>query len=408
MGSLIITRRFDKIMTLLIEDNRLLLASADEPDAINVGDIYIGKVMNVLKNIDGAFLDIEKGITCFLPLDKSNHVTLLNREFDGRIIAGDELLVQVEKDAIKTKNAQVTTNLSFTGKYCVITTGKKSLGFSTKLSKECKQSLKDYINQYFSDYPFDLVTMTNRGTISDMEYGIVVRTNAGKLFDYQLLCEEIVMLMTRCLELIDKAKYRTVYSKMKETPDHYITSIRDTYSNLYDKIVTDDPVIHEKLKEYLRVNQPEDLKKLHLYNDPSLSINALYGLEAKLETATNKTVWLKSGGYLVIEPTEALTVIDVNTGKNISKRSKEDNFYAINKEAAAEIAIQLRLRNLSGMILVDFINMESKEQESALLLLLTDMVHKDPVKTKVVDMTPLGLVEITRKKVHKTLLEQLK
>ena len=138
--------------------------------------------------------------------------------------------------------------------------------------------------------------------------------------------------------------------------------------------------------------------KLRFYDDASYSLSALYSLETELERALKKTVWLKSGGYLVIEPTEAMTVIDVNTGKNTEKRTAEETYFKTNLEAAAEIAVQLRLRNLSGIIIVDFIDMASSDQKKTLLQTLRNYLQKDPVKTVVVDITALGLVELTRRK----------
>ena len=146
---------------------------------------------------------------------------------------------------------------------------------------------------------------------------------------------------------------------------------------------------------------------LRLYED-SYPLRALYHLETELDHATSKNVWLKSGGYLVIEPTEAMTVIDVNTGKNVDKKSPEDTYFKTNMEAAVEIAAQLRLRNISGIIIVDFIDMADEEHNTELLNSFKRILSSDPVKTTLIDMTSLGLVEITRKKIKRPLMEQLK
>ena len=148
-------------------------------------------------------------------------------------------------------------------------------------------------------------------------------------------------------------------------------------------------------------------KKVELYEDTRIPLEKLYSVETRLKEALDERVWLKSGAYLVIQQTEALTVIDVNSGKIQKKNPKDDIYHEINKEAAREIALQLRLRNLSGIIVIDFINQNTKEQDSALLSYLSGLVRKDSVKTSVIDMTPLGLVEVTRKKIHKSLREQL-
>ncbi len=173
-------------------------------------------------------------------------------------------------------------------------------------------------------------------------------------------------------------------------------------------ILTDAPELFEKAREYLNAAQPEDLKKLSLYEDPGITLSSLYRLEHHLKEALQEKVWMKSGGYLVIQPTEALTVIDVNSGKSISKKQVQEHYLKINLEAAEEIARQLRLRNLSGIIIVDFIDMKSDESRELLMQALSRAVSADPVPVRVVDMTKLNLVELTRKKVRKSLAEQVK
>ncbi|HHT97215.1 MAG TPA: ribonuclease E/G, partial [Clostridiales bacterium] len=171
---------------------------------------------------------------------------------------------------------------------------------------------------------------------------------------------------------------------------------------------TDDAEIYNKIHDYLSVYQKEDLIKLGLYKDDLLSLNSFYGVKTKLENALKPTVWLKSGASIIIQHTEALTVIDVNTGKAIKgKKAAEETFLKINLEAAKEIAKQMRLRNLSGIIIIDFIDMKSKDDEQTLMKELEKHFRNDPTKTTLVSMTALGLVEITRKKIRKPLYEQL-
>ena len=166
--------------------------------------------------------------------------------------------------------------------------------------------------------------------------------------------------------------------------------------------------MYEEMKEYLANYQKEDLEKLSFYSDNLLSLSKLYGVETKLENALREKVWLKSGGSLIIQPTEALTVIDVNTGKAVNGKKKvQETFLKVNLEAAEEIAKQIRLRNLSGIIIVDFISMDDKAAQKKVMQLLAELFKKDPIKTTLIDMTALNLVEITRKKVRKPLHEQI-
>ena len=174
----------------------------------------------------------------------------------------------------------------------------------------------------------------------------------------------------------------------------------------YSEVLTDDPEIFHKLSESSHPLLQQ--KNLRLYDDPDISLRLLYSLERGIDEALDTRVWLKCGGYLVIEPTEAMTVIDVNSGKNESKKMGEETYYQVNAEAAEEVARQLRLRNLSGIIIVDFINMAEKENRQKLLEYLKTLTTQDPQHPRIVDMTPLGLVEITRKKSHPTLAEQWK
>lgn len=389
---LVITRRKEQILTALIEDQRLLRVQMEKEENVRVGDIYIGRIRNIVQNIGAAFVDIGGGTLCFLPLGKAENPILTNRTYDGRLKEGDEIVVQIVREALKTKDAACDTNLSFAGRYAVVTTGKRKIGFSGKLTREQKRRFSSVLKEHFPDIPF----------------GIVVRTNAGALADETCLIEEIKELCRQAETLFDIAKSRTCFSRLKETMPLWLLAIRDTYGSLYDRIVTDDRPLYERMQKYLLEEMPDSVSRLSFYEDPLISLSALYGLEGKLKEALEKKVWLKSGGYLVIEPTEALTVIDVNTGKKTGKHEKSENFYQINREACEEIARQLILRNLSGIIVVDFINMDRKEQEEALLACLSALLARDPVQADVVDMTTLGLVEITRKKVSRSLAEQLK
>lgn len=388
---LIITNWKGKRLSLLMQDGKLCKVQAEDPDAIRVGDIYIGKVKNIVKNIHAAFVDIGDGTLCFLPLDKIREPILTNRVYDGRVLAGDEIVLQIVREAMKTKEAAGDTNLSFTGKYAVVTTGKKQIGFSGKLTAEKRNSLEKFIKERFKNFPF----------------GLIVRTNAGSLEDFFLLEQEILTLKEQAEKLLEYAATRTCFSRLRAEEPIWLTALRDTYREEYRKIVTDDASVYAKLKEYVRSEFPENVPELEYYEDPSLSLSKLYGLEGRLNEAFTKNVWLNSGAYLVIEPTEAMTVIDVNTGKFMGKKAVEDTFFQINKEACKEIARQLILRNLSGIIVVDFINMKSEKHCSELMGYLQALLKQDSVQTNVVDMTALGLVEITRKKVSKSLAEQL-
>ena len=387
----IITNYQGRIISCLMSHNRLLSVNAQTAYGGDIGNIYIAKAKNVVKNLNAAFVEIADGELCYLSLEECQNPYLTNRDYDGRILQQDEIVVQLSKEPVKTKEAVVTTNLSFSGKYAVVTVGDSRIGYSNKLTKRVKEEVKTYLSKHLPDFP----------------YGVVIRTNVSELTDYDILIQEILTLKQRCDRIFTIAKTRTCFSVLEQVLPNYLLQMRDMYVDMYDQIVTDDKEIYDQAKNYLLQYQPEDIGKLVFYEDTILPLTKLYALESKLNEALSKHVWLKSGGYLVIEPTEALTVIDVNSGKCTMKKNKEDTFFLLNKEAADEIALQLKLRNISGIVIIDFINMKEEEHKRQIVSYLTSVLKKDSIRTSVVGMTPLGLVEVTRKKVNKTLAEQL-
>ena len=237
----------------------------------------------------------------------------------------------------------------------------------------------------------------------------VIRTQAGDCSEEELLTA-FYRLWTEFADLLKKAPYRTCFSCLHEALPGWAAVLNSlVYPWEYDEIITDQESLWEQISAYCREKQPD--KTVRLYQDSTYPLSKLYSVKSRLDEALGKRVWLKSGGYLMIEPTEALTVIDVNSGKyegRGAKGEKEESSYLLNMEAAAEIALQMRLRNLSGMILVDFVNMLSKDHQEMLLQQMRSLVKSDKQKIMVVDITPLGLMEITRKKNSKPLKEQLK
>ncbi|MEE0420905.1 MAG: ribonuclease E/G [Lachnospiraceae bacterium] len=387
---LIITRQNERIVTALFENGRAVeLGCYNENVPSLLGNIYIGRVKNVTRNIGAAFIEISKGVTCYYPLDDCKRPIYTKKGKSPHLEAGDELLVQVSREAAKTKPPSVTANLNFTGKYLVLTTGKQQVGVSAKLGPQIRCRLK---------------TLIEESGIG--EYGFIVRTNAGNASDREIL-REMETLKGHCQKLTERAQFLSCFSLLSEPSPSWLEALRDTRTEGLSAITTDDPELHGKMKEYLELHQPGDLQLLCLYKDALLPLDKLYNLGGELQNALREKVWMKSGAYLVIQPTEALTVIDVNTGKYESKKKRQDTYLKINLEAAGEIARQLRLRNLSGIIVVDFINMDSQEAKQELMEYLEACLRQDRIKTVLVDMTVLNLVEITRKKVRKPLAEQM-
>ena len=233
---------------------------------------------------------------------------------------------------------------------------------------------------------------------------VIVRTN-GYGVPISYVYEEVWILFRKLSGILADAVYR-LPMKPIFCPDSFaVRAAKEIRLSDTSEVVTDLPDIYEELSACGLFEQPQ-APALRLYEDP-YSLSALYSLESALSRALSKTVWLRSGGNLVIEPTEAMTVIDVNTGKNVEKKTAAEVQFKTNLEAAREIAFQLRLRNLSGINIIDFIDMESKEQQAELMTQFRRALALDPIKTTLVDMTRLGLVEVTRKKIHRPLHEQI-
>lgn len=383
---LIITKIDNKIITTLCENGEateLHCAKTQDTSAIKLGNIYIGKVKNIVGNISAAFIEIAKGVECYYSITENNAPIFTHKIGKKPINVGDELLVQVSKEAVKTKVETVTGKLSFTGKYCVLTSGDTRIGASLKLDKEERERLIQIAERYASE-----------------KYGLIMRTNA-KDIDATILTDEIEHLIAEYEKLVLAAQTRVCFSCLKKAPQGYLTDLKNVPQEGLEEIIVEDTELFEETKSYLETHQPEDLDKLRLYEDKMLPLHKLYNLEKQIEKALRERVWMKSGAYIVIQPTEALTVIDVNTGKCIDKKKDDKAYLKINKEAAKEAAKQIRLRNLTGIILIDFINLSSKELTYELLDYFERELKKDPIATTLVDITKLHLVEVTRKKIRK-------
>nr|WP_304955950.1 ribonuclease E/G [uncultured Acetatifactor sp.] len=454
---------------LSIQDNRLAEASFFPKIPSKIGSIYIGKVKNVVNNINACFVEIEKGELCFLSLKENTVLQPLNRIADGRILEGDDILVQVIRDAQKSKRASVTTQISLSNDYFVLSMGSKKVCYSTKLSRKQKERLNHFLLEAGILNMEQEHSMEERHSIEQMHSmeekhtreksgylaqecqvllsdacltrlksegldmdsfilpstGMIVRTKTEESESKEELLTHFYDLTAQYIRLLYVARYRSCFSCLKRA-DTEIETVLQQFAGYRDRaaedltadvpcycdaknpeweIITDQESSYEQLMQYKRENALEI--PIRLYQDSMLSLSALYAVEGKMRTALDRRVWLKSGGYLVIEPTEALTVIDVNSGKCEDGKNPQDTYRRINLEAAREAAFQLRLRNLSGIIIVDFINMRSSSDNSQLLHVLKSLVKQDKVLTTVIDMTPLGLVEITRKKISKPLWEQL-
>lgn len=382
---LIITPWKQRLGVFALEENTLVEANVyDVNQEICIGDIYLGRVNKILPNIGACFVGIGQKEEVFLPLD----------EVGNDIKSGQYVPVQIKKEASKGKNALATTELSLSGLYCVVNNENHSIEVSSKLDLEkrnyWKNTLKDMLdNGEISEEDKNILT----------KYCVIIRTNVSEVHNLSEVISEWIYLAGKMDYILEKGIYQTVYSKLYSSEKAYAGYVKNVSQSDLEEIITDDVTVYEELRTVFQ-------NKIRLYQD-EYSLSKLYCLESKMADALSKKVWLKCGGFLVIEPTEALTVIDVNSGKFDKKINSEEYYKKVNEEAAAEIARQLKLRNISGIIIVDFINMSSEDNKKKLLDKLSGFVAKDTVKTYVVGMTSLGLVEITRMKKEKPLWEQV-
>lgn len=370
------------IATALYSEKKLLelyLEPVAQESILN--NIYVGRVKDVVKNLNAAFIEIAPGKPCYYSLEDCHNPLYVKKINSPRMVQGDEVVVQVVKENIKTKPPKVSTNLTFTGSYLVLTTENTTLGISRKLPVIERERLRNLLKPY-----------------QNHKFGLVVRTNAAQAED-ALIFEEYETLKLEYEQLTENAVHRTCFSCLKKSPPEFLSIIKGLHQAELEEIITDDRELLVQLEEH---NIPTVF-----YEDKLLGLSSLYSLESRLQEALKERVWLKSGGYLVIQPTEALTVIDVNSGKSTAKKNVQEHYLKINLEAAEEIAHQLRLRNISGIIIVDFIDMKEQKAKDELMFWLKQLVQKDSVPVQVVGMTRLNLVELTRKKMRKSLAEQL-
>lgn len=358
-------------------DDKAVKAQIFYNDEKNIlGNIYVGYVKDIVKNINCAFIEYSNGSKAYLQLSGKLRPVFLNVKNTGKLCQGDRIIIQIKKEASKTKDPVCTTEFELTGKYAVLTHGGSGISFSKKIKDESfKEEISSLLNNIYK----------NR------EYGILIRTKSCNT-DISNIIDEISSLSSEYEKLISIAGTRPKNYILKEADNPLMTSVKDFYISDKDQIITDIEDIYNQIKD-IGLNC-----SVTLYYDKLLPLYKLYSFESLFDQISSRRVWLKSGGYIVIDYTEAMTVIDVNTGKCDKGKDKEKTFLKINLEAAEEIARQLSLRNISGIIIVDFIDMTENENRKKILDAMKEYAAKDSISTNVIDFTKLNLMEITRKK----------
>lgn len=391
MNKLVITSKDNIVYYGYFQDGKAVELCCEKKDSGSIlGNIYVARVERVAEGIQGAFLELTRDQKAYYNLSPLGQPMKLSPGHENRLCGGDLVLVQVRKDAVKTKLPVVDGNVRIAGKYYVLTLEKKGINISKKIKeKEERNRLLTITKDYLKEQP-------------PIDYGIIIRTNAESI-NPEVLLVELEDLMNRCSRLLLKASTASGKTLIDKEPPYYIQIGRDLRFSELDEILTDDPTVHNELLDYYEGSIREKIK---FYQD-EYPIYLLYRFDHYYKIALDRTILLRSGGSIVIEPTEAMVVIDVNSGAVLKgKKQAQTIFETMNREAAAEIAYQLRLRNLSGIILIDFINMKDPESRENVMDCLKKECQSDRIPLRVIDFTGLGLVEMTRSKVRKTLREQ--
>ena len=386
----------------ILEDGRAVELSFERNGtAKNAGNVYKGRVETILPGMGAAFIDIGMERNAFLYVDDiqpmgSQVVTEEDLELPRPQISirdmlkiGQEIVVQMVKEPIGTKGARVTTNLTIPGRYFVLIPTLDYIGVSRRIDDEQERSrLRGLATK-----------------LKPSKMGLIVRT-AAEDADEKELSADRDFLLNVWHRIQKKIKHTSVPNVLYRDHDLLYRIMRDLFTKEINRLVIDLPDAYEKALEMLKNFAPHLRNRVHLHQG-STPVFESFGIEEDMQRALNRRVWLDCGAYLIFDKTEALNVIDVNTGKFTGSICLEDTVLRTNIEAAVEIGRQIRLRNLGGIIVVDFIDMESDENRAQVLAALQTALKPDKTKSKILGFTSLGLVEITRKKVRQGLAELL-
>lgn len=393
---------YDQIRVGVIEEGRLVEFYVEKSiDERVVGNIYKAKVCNVLPGMQAAFVNIGLDKNAFLyigdlnidkvcPEVKGTVKNIKDISIDDVLKEGQDILVQAVKEPVGTKGARVTTNITLPGKYVVLMPTVDYIGISRKIKNEDERKrLKNLVNG-----------------IRPNNMGVIIRT-AAEGEGVKELATDMGYLVRLWGNILERQKRMKAPEPVYKDMNLLGRIVRDVFSSNVDSFYVNCRQIYDKLSELISIISPSLQQRLVYYDDNQKNLFEYFKVENEVEKALLRKVWLKSGGYIVIDYTEALTVIDVNTGKFVGSIDLEDTVLKTNIEAAKEIARQLRLRDIGGIIVIDFIDMDTKEDEEKVMMVLENELKKDRTKTSILGITELGLVEMTRKKMRQSLSETL-
>ncbi|WCN38568.1 Rne/Rng family ribonuclease [Aneurinibacillus uraniidurans] len=377
----------------ILEGNRLMEYYMERPEADRiVGNIYRGRVENVLPGMQAAFVDIGTGKNAFLYIDDclSPGEEGKNKPAINQVVTqGQEIVVQVSKEPFGTKGARVTKQVSLPGRYGVFMPEVDYIGVSRRIQQESERTRLRNI----------------AAAALQPGEGAIIRTLADGASQEELTAD-LAFLRARWQRAWNEMKERKSPVLVHRDMDLISRVARDMLSEDVEELVVDSRACYQEIRELLAHYRPSLTDRVKLHSGPA-DLFVHYGVESEIEKALRRKVWLKNGGYLVIDQTEAMTVFDVNTGKFTGNHDLEETVVKTNVEACREIARQLRLRRIGGIIIIDFIDMKQDEHRARVLEAMSQELRKDRTKTHLLGFTKLGLLEMTRKKEHQTLSDTL-
>jgi ribonuclease E len=399
----VVPRVTDKLMAITEHGDRDQIAILEERTLVQhyvtragaksmVGNVYLGRVQNVLPGMEAAFVDIGRGRNAVLYAGEVNYSP---DDLEGKqpprieqvLKSGQSVLVQVTKDPIGGKGARLTAKISMPGRYLVLQPNWEITGISKRLEDSERRRLRSLMKK-----------------IRPEGHGLIVRTAAEEASEEDLRAD-VDRLLAEWGAIEKKAKKAKAPAVLYEEPELTVKVVRDLFTDEeYRELVTDSERVYTLVTEYLAGVAPDLLPKVRLHTGKLPAFEEFHVVE-QIHKGLDRKVWLPAGGYLVIDRTEAMTVIDVNTGKSVGKTNLEETVVNTNIEAAREVARQLRLRDIGGMIIIDFIDMLLEQNKRRVVDTLKEEMARDKTRSQVFDISPLGLLEVTRKRVSGGLLE---
>ena len=398
---MVVSKKADATHIAVLEGRTLIEYYVSRPtdDVFQIhGNIYLGRVQNVLPGMEAAFVDIGTPKNAVI---YRGDVQYDKDDFDGSsssqpkieqmLKARQSILCQVTKNPIAHKGARLTTEVSLPGRFVVLVPNSSTYGISKRLPDSERKRLRQILDK-----------------VRPPEHGLIVRTAAENVTAAEIE-RDITGLLDQWRQIESLASRAKAPALLYQEPDMSTRVIREEFNKEYRGVVLDDEGLYNEVSDYVSAITPALADRVDYYDPEAerLPLFERFHIHEQLHKALDKKVWLPSGGSLIIEATEALTVIDVNTGKNVGTSSLEDTVFENNLEAAETIAHQLRLRDIGGIIVIDFVDMESKKNRDEVMRVFRQALSRDKTRTQVFDISALGLAEMTRKRIGEGLLESL-